>query len=211
MQDLCWLVQLAALSARLSVAAGSLLCQATHMSSVDYVALDGDGVSPPSWRTPLRLLSGLAGMLGAAWSAAHMRSHMSTARSKTPETWGPQFVHHPNDGVENVLLKFRPYGPGGLTVIPPKSLIEQPCCIFGTDAMFDDFSLAITIGSNTRKAWLYGAKPTENDFIFPTSQPDNIVKGKLLCFSARNMQHRLRLIDKFVGYYPDFPDQVRRR
>eukprot|EP00808_Paulinella_micropora_P000235 g4125.t1 len=114
----------------------------------------------------------------------------------------------PQDALEELLVQ--PVLPPPLGVMHPPFPTRPLPCVFAYTSVWNDmlrtYGQLLNAESFSRSAWLYGAKLTADLMIQPTGHPDDIVKGKLLCWvGARGGSLRIRLsaCDRFHRYNPE--------
>eukprot|EP00457_Paulinella_chromatophora_P009548 gb/GEZN01009617.1/.p1 GENE.gb/GEZN01009617.1/~~gb/GEZN01009617.1/.p1 ORF type:complete len:429 (+),score=61.39 gb/GEZN01009617.1/:125-1288(+) len=108
----------------------------------------------------------------------------------------------------------RPGPPGGLQ-IGLSELKGWPFCLFsyGSLRQFDENEHDRP--SSAEDGWVYGAKLTQalggqgvwGMLAHPTGQPEDVVKGRLLCWPAESFRTKLRAADKARGYDPNKPNE----
>eukprot|EP00808_Paulinella_micropora_P000143 g45096.t1 len=182
----------------------------------EYAPLGG-GEGHVPWAPFLTLTRTLAGMasaslLGMALWIFGGGEAGADGRPKDPSTvgWNPWTASgysrwkpfSPNAGVETVLLK--PNAPGLIQYVPPPPTEQRPQCLFtyGIQMENDMANPGLLEGSiRTQEAWLYGATKTDfNLFAHPTGMPEDIIKGKLICWPAPVFNAKVQLAGKSRNY-----------
>eukprot|EP00457_Paulinella_chromatophora_P005366 gb/GEZN01005383.1/.p1 GENE.gb/GEZN01005383.1/~~gb/GEZN01005383.1/.p1 ORF type:complete len:477 (+),score=69.30 gb/GEZN01005383.1/:133-1563(+) len=165
------------------------------MSGSDYFPL-GEG-GPLSSLLPstsaLRLAGGLAGLV--LTSLAAFSASVRHNSGQTP------FV--PKEGIENVLV--RPGPPGGpLLLAPvPKPPTSPACIFFLPQELPDPDAETLMKDGRSREAWLYGATSGGAGLGMATGRPEDVLRGRLVCWDKEQLQTRLAAADQHYRYKAD--------
>eukprot|EP00808_Paulinella_micropora_P012064 g17302.t1 len=93
----------------------------------------------------------------------------------------------------------RPGPPGLLQTFPGKVM---PFCLFAYPLDQEQEYVELGLGASEEEAWLYGARLVASSRLAcVTGQPDNVLKGRLLCYKNKYEVHRkIRLADLHFNY-----------
>eukprot|EP00808_Paulinella_micropora_P010845 g70473.t1 len=97
--------------------------------------------------------------------------------------------------------------PGPLQLVPPpvrpSGGADEPCCLF----VYTRLPPTLSVGAKSLDAWVYGATlGGDRDFAVWTGHEDDVVQGKLLCWTQSSFPGKLRAIDNMYGFDPKVPD-----
>eukprot|EP00457_Paulinella_chromatophora_P000529 gb/GEZN01000529.1/.p1 GENE.gb/GEZN01000529.1/~~gb/GEZN01000529.1/.p1 ORF type:complete len:860 (-),score=82.54 gb/GEZN01000529.1/:1645-4200(-) len=171
------------------------------MSGMDYIAL---GESPPLVN-PFKTAAGVVGMLfvgAAGWAAQQFHrntpfsigGHAKVMSSSSLQTPNSQSAFTPRDGVESVVVKPGPMNT--LALLPPGAV--------GPSALFlysGEIPKELAGADSNVEAWIYGAnRQIGASLAIPTGAIGDVLKGKLLTWSALNFPAKLKEADQLMGY-----------
>eukprot|EP00457_Paulinella_chromatophora_P000938 gb/GEZN01000940.1/.p1 GENE.gb/GEZN01000940.1/~~gb/GEZN01000940.1/.p1 ORF type:complete len:1112 (+),score=139.55 gb/GEZN01000940.1/:92-3427(+) len=163
----------------------------------EYVLLDDSSVGGRSLSHYFQTAVGVVGALLttlAGFAATHelwlATGEDSASNSPTP------FL--PTQGVESVLVQPGPLS--GLQLVPP---LLTPACLFSYGHLLkqDEKNKPFSAGCKVWDGWVYGALLSE-PFAEATGQADDVLKGRMFCWSSSVIQEKLRLADQQRGYLP---------
>eukprot|EP00808_Paulinella_micropora_P008576 g62102.t1 len=157
--------------------------------SFDYVLLDGSTRSVGA-ANPVKTLVGWVGLLLTVGAGLGTRQVLFAGKAQAKPA---KFV--PKLGVEQVMVR-----PGGLppVALPPVQE-KQPRCIFsyGSWRSHDEGKKSFAAGGKQEDGWVYGAHlPTsKTQLAVATGKPDDIIRGRLICWPAGMFAYKLQELD----------------
>eukprot|EP00808_Paulinella_micropora_P007644 g40224.t1 len=180
------------------------------MSTIDYVPLQD--VENQHHVEPIklakRLFLGLSGLLLGV-------GVLLSSQENSEQADLPPFV--PAEGLDAVVVQPRASAPGTLQAAAPARPVKIPPCLFSYGLLrgYDEGNEAFCDGCNhAESAWVYGAQlpalktpKGEVAYAQPTGNPEDVLKGRLLCWPAKIFKDKLHASDKARGYKHKHPRQ----
>eukprot|EP00808_Paulinella_micropora_P003891 g76600.t1 len=182
------------------------------MSAVPYTALeDGSLLHRPSLLKPAKAVLSLAGVLLTGLGGLALHGSLFTTTPTTTQ----QFT--PKQGMNEVLVKPGPLMP--FQLVSPAGLFAQynKFCLFlyGPRAYSNQLSAdSFVRGSEEQEGWVYGARLTQGILAEVTGNPEDILKGQVLCWTKldrKAAEGRLKTADREYNYMQGNEDWATKR
>eukprot|EP00808_Paulinella_micropora_P024834 g66135.t1 len=178
------------------------------MASLDYVGLRDE--ASVKLMSPLKLAGGLLGTaLALGGSLKALASGVKYNLFQGNHEYDTDFV--PKSGVDYVLVRVDGRAPGSLSMLSPS--LAGPSCLFAYGPLEptrpdDQGNQPFASGAKIEEGWLYGAvfDPQLNPWAYPTGNPEDVLIGRLFCWSSVTFYKKLQIADEYRNYDPRRPE-----